>query len=43
MPEALETWPVQMLQELLPRHLEIIFELNDHFLAHVRRTFPDDE
>ncbi|HVI02652.1 MAG TPA: glycogen/starch/alpha-glucan phosphorylase [Enhygromyxa sp.] len=43
MPEALETWPVRMLEELLPRHLEIIYELNDHFLAHVRRQFPGDE
>src|SRR5690606_12823063 len=43
MPEALETWPVKMLEELLPRHLEIIYELNDFFLAHVRRQFPGDE
>jgi starch phosphorylase len=43
MPEALETWPVRMLEELLPRHLEIIYELNDHFLAHVRRQFPGDD
>jgi starch phosphorylase len=43
MPEALETWPVKMLEELLPRHLQIIYELNDHFLAHVRRQFPGDE
>src|SRR5690606_37488375 len=36
MPEALETWPVRMLEEMLPRHLEIIYELNDRWLAHVR-------
>src|SRR5690606_16850500 len=43
MPEALETWPVRMLEELLPRHLEIIYDLNAQFLAHVRRQFPGDE
>lgn len=43
MPEALETWPVRMLEELLPRHLEIIYELNANFLTHVRRQFPGDE
>ena len=42
MPEALETWPVRMLEELLPRHLELIYELNAHFLGHVGRSFPDD-
>jgi starch phosphorylase len=43
MPEALETWPVRMLEELLPRHLEIIYEFNARWLAHVRRSFPTDE
>ncbi len=43
MPEALETWPVRMLEELLPRHLEIIYGLNANFLNHVRRQFPGDE
>ena len=43
MPEALETWPVRMLEELLPRHLEIIYDLNANFLTHVRRQFPGDE
>ena len=43
MPEALETWPVRMLEELVPRHLEIIYELNDRWLAHVRRSFAEDE
>ena len=42
MPEALETWPVQMLQSLLPRHLEIIYEINLRFLDQVRRKFPAD-
>ncbi len=42
MPEALETWPVAMLGHLLPRHLEIIFEINHRFLAEVRSRFGDD-
>jgi len=41
-PEALETWPVEMLGRVLPRHLEIIFEINDRFLRQVRHTFPGD-
>ena len=40
MPEALETWPVQLLQTLLPRHLEIIYEINRRFLDDVRARFP---
>jgi glycogen phosphorylase len=43
MPEALETWPVRLLEELLPRHLEIIYRMNADFLALVRRQFPGDE
>ena len=43
MPEALETWPVQMFEKLLPRHLDIIFEINRRFLFSVRQRFPDDE
>ncbi|MEP7154722.1 MAG: glycogen/starch/alpha-glucan phosphorylase [Betaproteobacteria bacterium] len=43
MPEALETWPLQMLQSLLPRHLEIIYEINQRFLEEVRTRFPNDE
>jgi starch phosphorylase len=42
MPEALETWPVWMFEELLPRHLEIIYEINHHFLEGVRAQFPGD-
>lgn len=42
MPEALETWPLSLLGWLLPRHLEIIFEINSHFLEHVRGSFPDE-
>jgi starch phosphorylase len=36
-PEALEEWPVAMLENLLPRHLEIIYEINARFLASIRR------
>jgi glycogen phosphorylase len=43
MPEALETWPVQMMQSLLPRHLDIIYEINQRFLESVRARFPKDE
>ena len=42
MPEALETWPVRMLEELLPRHLELIYDLNARFLNQVREQFPGD-
>jgi len=43
MPEALETWPVRMLEQWLPRHLEIIYEVNERFLKHVRLSFPEDD
>ena len=43
LPEALETWPLPMLRELLPRHMEIIEEINARFLAEVRARFPGDE
>jgi starch phosphorylase len=33
MPEALETWPVALMQHVLPRHLEIIFRINHEFLV----------
>lgn len=42
LPEALETWPVDLLGRLLPRHLEIIYEINQRFLDAVRRRFPKD-
>ncbi|ARD20091.1 glycogen phosphorylase [Edwardsiella piscicida] len=43
MSEALETWPVDMLGRILPRHLQIIFEINDHFLKEVQSAYPDDD
>ncbi len=43
LPEALEQWPVDLLGRLLPRHLEIIYRINDEFLAEVRAAYPDDE
>jgi len=43
LPEALEKWPVELFRHLLPRHLEIIYELNARFLAEVRARFPGDE
>ena len=43
LPEALETWPLPLFAQLLPRHLEIIFEINRRFLDEVRAKFPGDE
>jgi starch phosphorylase len=43
LPEALEEWPVDLLGRLLPRHLEIIYRINDAFLLEVRERFGDDE
>ena len=42
MPEALETWPVHLFQALLPRHLEIVYEINRRFLEEVATRFPND-
>jgi starch phosphorylase len=42
MPEALETWPVSLFEEVLPRHLQIIYEINYRFLQEVRRRYPGD-
>ena len=41
--EALETWPVELFQRLLPRHLTIIYEINRRFLRQVMNRFPYDE
>jgi starch phosphorylase len=43
LPEALEKWPVAWFEVLLPRHLEIIYEINRRFLDEVRLRFPGDE
>jgi starch phosphorylase len=43
LPEALETWPLSLFAEFLPRHLEIIFEINRRFLDEVRRRYPGDD
>src|SRR5262249_28283039 len=40
--EALEKWPVALFQKLLPRHLEIIYEINARFLRGVRNQHPFD-
>ena len=42
LPEALETWPLELFQRNLPRHLEIIYKINDRFLDDVRIRFIDD-
>jgi starch phosphorylase len=42
MPEALETWPVALMQQVLPRHLEIIFRINADFLAEAAAHRPGD-
>jgi starch phosphorylase len=43
LPEALEKWPVDLFGSVLPRHLEIVYEINRRFLEEVREQFPGDE
>ncbi len=43
LPEALEKWPVKLLGQILPRHLELIYEINARFLTVVRAAFPGDD
>jgi len=43
LPEALEKWPVSLFETMLPRHLEIIYEINRRFLDEVRLRYPGDE
>jgi starch phosphorylase len=41
-PEALETWPVRLFEKLLPRHLQIIYDINSRFLESVNQRHPGD-
>jgi starch phosphorylase len=43
LPEALEKWPIDLFEMLVPRHLEIVYEINRRFLDNVRTRFPGDE
>lgn len=43
LPEALEKWPLPLFERVLPRHLEIIFEINRRFLDDVRAAYPGDD
>jgi starch phosphorylase len=42
LPEALETWPVAMFERLLPRHLQIVYQINRDFLEAVSAKYPND-
>ncbi len=42
LPEALEKWPVPMMERLLPRHLQIIYEINGRFLQQISSQYPGD-
>lgn len=42
LPEALEKWPLELMENLLPRHLQIIFKINDHLIKEVQEKFPND-
>lgn len=42
LPEALETWPVSFFERLLPRHLQIVYQINRDFLEEVSAKFPQD-
>ena len=42
LPEALEKWPARMIEKILPRHLEIIYEINHRFMAEVDKQWPGD-
>jgi starch phosphorylase len=42
LPEALEKWPLPLFRDMLPRHLEIIYEINRRFLEEVGRKYPGD-
>ncbi len=42
LPEALERWPIQLIQKVLPRHLQIIYEINKRWLEEVSKRYPGD-
>ncbi len=42
LPEALEKWPVWLMERMLPRHLQIIYDINHQLLQDVRKKYPDD-
>ncbi|MFO7885632.1 MAG: glycogen/starch/alpha-glucan phosphorylase [Desulfobacteraceae bacterium] len=42
LPEALETWSLDLISRLLPRHMDIIYEINQRFLDRLKRDFPDE-
>ncbi|QWV99167.1 glycogen/starch/alpha-glucan phosphorylase [Geomonas nitrogeniifigens] len=42
LPEALEQWPVWFFEQILPRHLQIVYEINERFLKEIREQFPDE-
>lgn len=42
LPEALEKWPVALLEKVLPRHLQVIYEINHRFLSEVARKWPNE-
>ena len=43
LPEALEVWPVSLLESLLPRHMQLIYQINEWFLDQVHEAYPGDE
>jgi starch phosphorylase len=43
LPEALEKWPVELFEQLIPRHLEIVYEINRRFLDDVANRYPGDD
>jgi glycogen phosphorylase len=42
LPEALEQWPVWFFEQILPRHLQIVYEINDRLIKEIKQRFPDD-
>ncbi|TSK08071.1 MAG: glycogen/starch/alpha-glucan phosphorylase [Geobacter sp.] len=42
LPEALEQWPVWFFEQILPRHLQIIYEINEQFMLEIKARFPDE-